>query len=186
MHPDEHRQVKALTKLAFVGVAWLMVGLWRAPAVGSNVAFSPVECPSAVMIAGNLVCGQRRPATLAEVCPGAPRRPIRPGDSLVPKIICNNNNPTRGQPGWRRMPPDDLAALALPVNLNEAGADELASFPGIGPALAGRIIEARQQRAFATVAELDDVRGIGPRILERLRSRAIVSWPHRASLRKIP
>lgn len=42
--------------------------------------------------------------------------------------------------------------------------------PGVGPALADRIIADREANgAFATVGDLDRVKGIGPRMLERLR-----------------
>ncbi len=54
------------------------------------------------------------------------------------------------------------------VRLNAARPDELATLPGIGPALARRIVEARP---FARVDDLLRVRGIGPATLERIRPR---------------
>jgi competence protein ComEA len=71
------------------------------------------------------------------------------------------------------MEPADLKALGLPVNVNEASAEELASLPRIGPVLAARIIAARP---FASVAELLGVRGIGPKTLAGLQRRARTSW----------
>jgi competence protein ComEA len=56
------------------------------------------------------------------------------------------------------------------VDLNTATAAELELLPGIGPALASRIIEHRRANGpFKSVDQLDDVKGIGPRTLERLR-----------------
>ena len=52
------------------------------------------------------------------------------------------------------------------VNLNTATADELRQLPGIGPALAVAIIEARP---FASVDDLLRVHNIGPRRLAALR-----------------
>lgn len=56
------------------------------------------------------------------------------------------------------------------INLNTASAAELELLPGIGPALAARIVEHRREHGpFASVEELDLVRGIGPRTLEAIR-----------------
>lgn len=59
---------------------------------------------------------------------------------------------------------------AVPLDLNRASADDLLGLPGIGPVLARRIVEARRDRGtFRRVEDLLTVRGIGPRLLERLR-----------------
>ena len=55
------------------------------------------------------------------------------------------------------------------INVNTAMEDDLKRLPGIGPAMASRIIETRDQKPFANVDELRRVRGIGPKILEGLK-----------------
>lgn len=68
--------------------------------------------------------------------------------------------------------PDTGAAHAAPrpVNINEATMPELIALPGIGPAMAGRILAYRKEHGrFRSVDELDRVRGIGPATLQRLR-----------------
>lgn len=56
------------------------------------------------------------------------------------------------------------------IDLNSATKAELELLPGIGPALAQRILDHRAASGpFARVDDLDKVRGIGPRLLERLR-----------------
>ena len=56
------------------------------------------------------------------------------------------------------------------VNLNTANAAQLQTLPGVGPAYAQRIIEYRQQLdGFTAVEQLLDVKGIGPKTLEKLR-----------------
>lgn len=56
------------------------------------------------------------------------------------------------------------------VDLNSAPVEELAQLPGLGPALAGRIIDHRRAHGpFAATADLLAVPGIGPATLERLR-----------------
>lgn len=57
------------------------------------------------------------------------------------------------------------------VDLNRAGVEELQRLPGVGPVLAGRIIEHRAEHgAFESVEDLLDVPGIGEAKLNQLRS----------------
>ncbi|GJM43759.1 MAG: hypothetical protein DHS20C21_06010 [Gemmatimonadota bacterium] len=57
----------------------------------------------------------------------------------------------------------------FPIDLNDASVELLSELPGIGPAKARAIVERRQQGPFRTVEELAEVRGIGPKTVERLR-----------------
>jgi len=62
------------------------------------------------------------------------------------------------------------------IDVNSANAAELDLLPGIGPALASRIITERQENgAFGSVEDLARVKGIGPKTVEKLRDRVIVS-----------
>lgn len=56
------------------------------------------------------------------------------------------------------------------VDINSANADELTELPGIGPALAERIVEYRQSRRFENASQLQRVDGIGPSTLENIAS----------------
>jgi len=67
------------------------------------------------------------------------------------------------------MSPAWIKALALPVDVNRASAAELESLPRIGPVLAGRIVEGRP---YGRLDDLDEVKGIGPKTLARLETRA--------------
>lgn len=74
-----------------------------------------------------------------------------------------------------------LAFVALPaaaadaaptgvVNLNNASAEQLQMLPGIGPAVAQRIVEHREKvGAFKQTEDLMLVRGIGEKSFEKLR-----------------
>jgi len=57
------------------------------------------------------------------------------------------------------------------VNLNSATQEELESLPSIGPVLAKRIIEYRNQKGgFETIEEVKQVHGIGNKIFEKIRN----------------
>jgi competence protein ComEA len=63
-----------------------------------------------------------------------------------------------------------------PVDLNRAGPEELQTLPGIGPALAERILESRKREGpFRSAEDLLRVRGIGPATLARFRTRVLPS-----------
>jgi competence ComEA-like helix-hairpin-helix protein len=62
------------------------------------------------------------------------------------------------------------------IDPNRASAAELIRLPGIGPALAGRIVADRDQNGpFRSPEALRRVRGIGPKTLERIRG--FLSFP---------
>jgi len=62
------------------------------------------------------------------------------------------------------------------MDLNSAPAAELDLLPGIGPALAQRIIEYRTKHGrFKTIEELKQVSGIGPKKFEAIRDHVMVT-----------
>lgn len=70
------------------------------------------------------------------------------------------------------------ASPASPIDLNRATAQELMTLPGIGPALADRIIEDRQTKGpFQSVNDLSRIRGIKAKTIEKLAPHVEVSKP---------
>lgn len=71
---------------------------------------------------------------------------------------------------WQPAPFAWPAPESASLDLNQAGAAEWAALPGIGPALARRIVERREQQGgFRSAEDLLGVKGLGPKKLERLR-----------------
>jgi len=71
-------------------------------------------------------------------------------------------------------PKRDTAAVApkdtQPIEINAATIAQIESLPGIGPAMAKRIVAHRDSAGqFADLAALCEVRGIGPALAQRLR-----------------
>ena len=63
-----------------------------------------------------------------------------------------------------------LLTLGLPIDLNRATAEDLDAIPGLGPALAQRIIDYRQAHGpFKKIEDLREVSGVGPQNLEKLK-----------------
>ncbi len=61
--------------------------------------------------------------------------------------------------------------LGIPIDINQASADDLAMIPGISHGLAGRIVEFRESHGpFKTWADLMCVKGIGPKKVKSFES----------------
>lgn len=61
------------------------------------------------------------------------------------------------------------------LDLNQATVDELSTLPGIGPKRARAIVAYRERHRFARVREMRRIRGIGPKIFERLKDRVTIA-----------
>ena len=58
------------------------------------------------------------------------------------------------------------------ISINTASTEQLSTLPGIGPAMAERIISFRTENGlFQTLEDLQKVKGIGPRLFEKLKDR---------------
>lgn len=61
-----------------------------------------------------------------------------------------------------------------PINVNTATVDQLQQLPGIGPVTAQSIVNARADKPFRSLADLDRVRGIGPKTLDKIRPFVVI------------
>ncbi len=79
---------------------------------------------------------------------------------------------SHGGPGNRLVEADQAQqhTANFQLDINTADLPELTQLPGIGDTLAQRIIETRQTAGpFAQPDDLRSVKGIGPKIMERIR-----------------
>jgi len=67
------------------------------------------------------------------------------------------------------------------VNLNTADAGVLGLLPGVGPAKAAQIVAYRKRHPFRTVDELVRIKGIGRKMVRRLRAHLAVAGPTTAT-----
>lgn len=56
------------------------------------------------------------------------------------------------------------------ISINSATLEELDTLPGIGPAIAQRIIDYRRHSPFSSLDELKEVNGIGDKIFEKIKN----------------
>ncbi len=70
-------------------------------------------------------------------------------------------------------PPAPAPFIQLEVRVNFASTQELEALPGVGPTLAARIVADRKMHGhFLTLTDLKRVKGISPKILDKLRGLA--------------
>jgi competence protein ComEA len=141
----------------------------RPVAVAGEADVTGVQClgPAASALDALRAAGARCPP--ASLAGPAGLAPLLAGDRLT--VACGPG-PSGCRVARDRLPPLALRTLRVPIDPNHADEAELRALPGIGPALARRIVDSRRaQGPFLAVDELRRVKGIGPQTLARLRGR---------------
>lgn len=60
--------------------------------------------------------------------------------------------------------------FSIPLDINQAAAKDFEAIPGIGPKLAARIIEARENiSVFKTIDDLKNIKGMGAKKFEKIK-----------------
>ncbi len=161
--------------ILLLGAALLLLWAWRA-----NFGFAPSPPPARTMtlafveVAGAVahpgLYSFPQPPSLAEVWrqAGGPATPPS-REAPVPtgtRVEIDN----LGHYQLTRLSGAQLVTLGLALDLNQAEAADLDGLPGIGPALAQRIIEYREKNGpFKKIEDLQQVSGIGPAKLEKIK-----------------
>jgi len=134
-------------------------GVYRLPP-GSRVA-------DAVQKADPLPDADLNALNLAKVLKDGEKIPVpaKVPDTVIP-----------GMPGFTPAAMKASGSTGGKININTADAAELEKLPGIGPALAERIVRYREENGpFISVDDLLNVSGIGEKKLESLRDYATVN-----------
>jgi len=114
----------------------------------------PVAAPPAWASPAPAARGTPAPPPLATPSPRPPPSPARAAQAPPP-------------PGSVCLPLE--ADARVRVNLNTASAADLQALPGIGPAAAQHIVDARQQAPFTTVDQLHELHIVSALTLARIR-----------------
>lgn len=116
----------------------------------------------------------------------SPRRPAagaRAGAEAGadPERLSLEQTPVARHPGNSSAPaPASPPAQPVQVDIDHASAAELERLPWVGPALAARIVADREAHGpFGSIEALVRVRGVGPKLAERLRPLVTFSGPGR-------
>lgn len=105
------------------------------------------------------------------VAGGAASSPL-PNSAAPPAIAGETGSGSEAPVAPPRGQGADLAALGsipIPVNINQADAEQLQLIPGVGPEIAHRIIRLRDIRNYGRPEHLLEVKGIGPKSFEKMR-----------------
>lgn len=101
--------------------------------------------------------------------------PVAPA-SEPPPVAASAPQPDEPEASADPAPPQ--FQVAGKINVNTAPAAELELLPGVGPVMAKSIVEYREKHGpFKSIVELDRVKGIGARTLERLAPLVTVDLP---------
>ena len=98
------------------------------------------------------------------------------GGQALESVSPPSSQRTPSAPLERRREHDVSRRSTVALDLNHASAQDFERLPGLGPVLAGRIIEYRaSQGKFRDVEQLRRVKGIGPKTFEQIRPHMVVA-----------
>jgi competence protein ComEA len=161
--------------LLLLGAALLFLWAWRGY-FGLSPAAPPARTltPVFVEVAGQIPCPGvlvfPQPPTLAAVL--AQAGVAAPPEPAATKLPSGTKVEVTGDGQYRlgSMSGPQLMTLGLALDLNTTTALDLEALPGVGPALAQRIVDYRRTHGpFQKIDDLEQVSGIGPKKLAQIK-----------------
>jgi competence protein ComEA len=160
--PAEHRALLFVAAVAALGVGVRGFRALRPPDLPATDRAALAQ--QIASVDSVLALGGRRPAPRAAAA-------TRTTSAATPRAIA---------PAVPAVPSAPRSAGALRVDLDVADSAALEALPGIGPALAARIVADRAARGpFGSLEGLERVKGIGPAVAGRLQPYVTFSLPPR-------
>ena len=157
------RQIAVLLLFVVAAGIGLGVGRWRRahPELVERLEAFDQQVPTAP------ATGPMAPVTAVDApvtAPGA-QAPSRRGASPAPSSLKR-----------MQLTAEPADVLRVPIDVNQATVADLRRLPGVGPVLAGRIVQARETDGpFTSVDDLRRVAGVGKAKLDRFRGLVTVS-----------
>lgn len=107
----------------------------------------------------------------------APIASNKPASTIIPQSTPGPaSNPTTVSPHPVSTPAASSNLESDKIDLNTATVEQLDELPGVGPSKAKEIIKYREKNSgFESIEDLQNVKGIGPKIFEKLRPYIYVS-----------
>ncbi len=148
--------------------------------IASDWTTGPAKWSAAILLAAASMAGMawslsgnRKPVTVTHAARTPAARPADPNKE-APPVTPPAPIAVAATPDTPPEPAESTVTIAPPtahhVNLNTATQAELELLPGIGPAMAKRILEYRSTHGkFTSVDQLDSVKGIGAKTMAKLR-----------------
>ena len=158
-----------LLGLCVVGLYCWREDAGRSPAASPDVRRHPLFIEVTGRAANAGVYEFPTPPTLQEVWRRAGGGEPLPGTN--PTLTSGTSLEIQAKGAYRlgRMSGSRMVTLGIPLNINQAAAEDLEALPGVGPELARRLVEHRRKHGpFRTAADLTDVPGVGLRLLNGL------------------